>query len=265
MASIEKSTQRLVKIYRSAQKKLAAEFVNASGYRRAQIAIVQAQVDAILTKLQADTRLAVTEEVTLHYTDGVKRAHSQINRLTDSTLAMMSQLDEEAIAATITETMEDFNEAIAGAKRSSTRLLSKARRMRIERILAEGRITGQTSREIQAQIVDDLSNGFTALKDGAGRRWTLERYAEMLTRTRMRETTNQGLHNRMLREGNDLVVVSDHNSDHEACAVWEGKVLSITGKTDGYPTIQAAKDAGLFHPNCKHRTLPYRPEIRGDL
>ena len=33
---------------------------------------------------------------------------------------------------------------------------------------------------------------------------------------------------------------------------WQGKVLSITGKTKGYPTLEEAKAAGLFHPNCRH-------------
>lgn len=32
----------------------------------------------------------------------------------------------------------------------------------------------------------------------------------------------------------------------------DGKVLSLTGETPGYPTMDEAKAAGLFHPNCRH-------------
>ncbi len=30
----------------------------------------------------------------------------------------------------------------------------------------------------------------------------------------------------------------------------KGEILSLTGKTPGYPTLEEAKTAGLFHPNC---------------
>ncbi len=36
------------------------------------------------------------------------------------------------------------------------------------------------------------------------------------------------------------------------CTPWQGKILSITGKTKGYPTLEEAKAAKLFHPRCRH-------------
>ena len=33
---------------------------------------------------------------------------------------------------------------------------------------------------------------------------------------------------------------------------WEGKILSLTGKTPNFPTLEEARAAGLFHPNCRH-------------
>lgn len=55
------------------------------------------------------------------------------------------------------------------------------------------------------------------------------------------------------------------------CRPWEGKVLSLTGKTprgrnavDGYAfevagTLREAQSSGLFHPSCRHRTVIYVP------
>ena len=41
--------------------------------------------------------------------------------------------------------------------------------------------------------------------------------------------------------------------DCDACARWEGRLVSITGATKGLPTLADAEADGLFHPNCVHR------------
>lgn len=46
------------------------------------------------------------------------------------------------------------------------------------------------------------------------------------------------------------VTVSGHCC--EKCAEWENRLLSISGKTKGLPTVEEATAAGLFHPNCTH-------------
>jgi len=60
----------------------------------------------------------------------------------------------------------------------------------------------------------------------------------------------EGTANRLVEQGHDLVKVSTHRGACELCQPWQGKVLSITGKTKGYRTLEEAKAAGLFHPNC---------------
>jgi hypothetical protein len=62
----------------------------------------------------------------------------------------------------------------------------------------------------------------------------------------------QGTANRLVEQGHDLVKISTHIGACPLCEPWQGKVLSITGKTKGYPTLEEAKAAGLFHPNCRH-------------
>lgn len=62
----------------------------------------------------------------------------------------------------------------------------------------------------------------------------------------------QGTANRLTEYGHDLVIVSYHPGACPLCVPWENKVLSITGKAEGYPTLDEAKAAGLFHPNCRH-------------
>jgi hypothetical protein len=62
----------------------------------------------------------------------------------------------------------------------------------------------------------------------------------------------QGTLNRLSEHGHDLVKISTHSRACPLCVPWQGRILSITGKTDGYPTLEEAKAQGLFHPNCRH-------------
>lgn len=65
--------------------------------------------------------------------------------------------------------------------------------------------------------------------------------------------------------GEDLIQISYHTSTCEMCAPRNGKVLSLTGQTPGYPTLAEAEGAGLFHPNCRHASSLFIPESPEDL
>ncbi len=105
------------------------------------------------------------------------------------------------------------------------------------------------------------AKGITGFVDRAGRRWDLASYVEMATRTATARAALQGHIDRQTEIGNDLVMVSSIGTTCPICAQWQGKVLSISGKTPGYSSLDNAKAAGLFHPNCKHTITAYFPEI----
>ena len=105
------------------------------------------------------------------------------------------------------------------------------------------------------KIREDLAtHGVTGFVDKSGRRWNMKTYADMAARTVAAEATRRGKWNEFAEHGEDLVRVSNHSTECELCAPWEDAVLSITGKTPGYPTVNDAMAAGLFHPNCQHST-----------
>lgn len=103
--------------------------------------------------------------------------------------------------------------------------------------------------------------GITSFVDKAGRRWMMDTYAEMVTRTVTARAALQGHLDRQLELGNDLIKISSIATTCPICSRWQGKVLSITARTPGYPSLESAKADGLFHPNCKHTILAYFPEI----
>lgn len=107
----------------------------------------------------------------------------------------------------------------------------------------------QVSREFRDNL---RAEGITGFRDAVGRQWNMKTYADMVARTTTMEAHLTGTANRLLEHGHDLVKVSQHTGACEKCVPWEGRVLSLTGKTPGYPTLEEAREAGLFHPNCRH-------------
>jgi hypothetical protein len=112
----------------------------------------------------------------------------------------------------------------------------------------------QTAKRYREQLAE---RGVTGFKDRSGRMWNMRTYTEMVARTTTQQAHTEGTLNRLSEQGHDLIIVSRHRSPCELCGVWEGKVLSITGKTKGYPTFEQAKAAGLMHCNCRHAVSLY--------
>lgn len=261
MASIEKSTQKVRSLYSNAQREIVREIRGATSFRRAQLEAIQGQVTAILSELEGETRTVVRQELTRHYEDGAFRVVKAFEAQGVKVSGALTQLDNEAIQAMFDDTFTLYGQGMQTAARETNRVLSIAKRERIRDLLAEGTIRAQTRREIAQRIKAELADGITVLRDRGGKRWSLDTYAEMLTRTKMRESTNEGLANKMRQEGADLVQVSDHAEECPLCRPWEGRILSLTGETKGYPTTAEAEAEGLMHPNCRHRYLPYRKAI----
>lgn len=98
--------------------------------------------------------------------------------------------------------------------------------------------------------------------DSAGRVWDTKNYFMMNARTSSMRIYNDCLADDVAREtGSDLMRISRHGSDpHCACAAWEGQIISLSGKTKGFPTYEDARRGGCFHPNCVH-TLEVVDEV----
>ena len=109
----------------------------------------------------------------------------------------------------------------------------------------------QTAKRIRADMAE---RGITGFVDAAGKRWNMESYAEMLARTVPRAAMIEGTKNRLLEHGHDLAEIIGGVGENtcETCEAWDGRIVSLTGKTSGYPTLDEARDAGVFHPMCSH-------------
>lgn len=108
---------------------------------------------------------------------------------------------------------------------------------------------GLTKKGIRGRIVKD---GFVGIVDKAGRRWDVGTYSDMVVRTKLSQAYTDGVKQAGIELDMDLAVISDHGAEDD-CSKWEGVVVSMNGKTPGFPTFNEAKATNeVFHPNCQH-------------
>jgi len=129
--------------------------------------------------------------------------------------------------------------------------------------IANKTATGSTVKEAKANLINRLTDkGITAIRDKRGREINLDAYASTVARTTTAEATNKAAIQTVEDLGYDLVKITQHFSSCPVCAVYEGRVYSVSGKSKDYPPLDEAFKGGYstIHPNCTHRAVPYFPQ-----
>lgn len=195
------------------------------------------------------------------YIQGTEEAIKQLveNNLKVSVTYNFQKIHRQSMEALIDETDNFLAQALQGVTKTGKLIVSQATLKKIFETVARGQITGASIREMRKEIEARLKkDGLTAVISKNGNKLDLRNYAETLARTEMTKAYNTGHINRMMESGQDLVQVSDHHRECQLCRPWENRILSITGKTKGYPTVDEAEKAGLLHPNCRHSMTPIK-------
>lgn len=134
---------------------------------------------------------------------------------------------------------------------------------RIRERESQGKVT--TVMDLQDIINEDLRNDdITVIKYVNGSKMPVDKYAAMLARTTRAETENLAMIQQALREGIDLVECDIVSPTCDSCAVYQGRVYSISGNDSRYPALyKTAFKSGysIIHPNCRHSWSPYHVEL----
>lgn len=254
----ERQIQKLVQIYSDEERRLSDLILRAiaAGRPTDTYTSFRHQISKELDRLRRVGVPAAQGIVRDSYNLGKREADRLLKEMGAHTSASFAfpHVHREAVnllVQNVTTRLEDLNQVI-GRRVSDT-----YRDIALESLRSQ--IIGtQAWRAASERYRDELGRyGITGFTDKLGRRWNMTAYVQMVARTTPMEAHLQGTCNRLLENGIDLVRVSDHVDPCEKCAPWEGKVLSITGQTPGYPTIAEARAQGLFHPNCRHATSGY--------
>lgn len=114
-----------------------------------------------------------------------------------------------------------------------------------------------------ADAANDLLNlGVRQFRDSLGRRWRPATYSHMVIRTACMSAHQAACVVGAQETGTPFLIVSDAHRECPRCARWEHAILTVSQPVTepARATLAEAKDAGLFHPQCRHIASPWYPE-----
>ena len=129
---------------------------------------------------------------------------------------------------------------------------------------------GTLKQAVDMATRDFLRKGIDCITYSDGRRVNIASYAEMAIRTANTRAVNIAEGEYRKKKGWHLVRISQYGQCSEICLPWQGRIYvddvysggtAEESKESGYPLLSTAIDGGLFHPNCKHRSTTYFPEL----
>jgi len=115
----------------------------------------------------------------------------------------------------------------------------------------------KAAKEIKQKIIDKgvLKVPYYNKKGDVIRHVDAKIYAKMVARTTTANVFREGAKQRILEtfdEGDLVEIIGISTFAKSPCIPYQGKILSLEGKTKGYTTVREAMSNGLFHPNCIH-------------
>lgn len=265
----------LVAMYRSAAQELAERararlVVDARKLtveaRRARVLL--REVEEILAELDVASAEWIAKNIPKYYNTGVTKATLGLKEIGVASLpALNPVIHREAVQVLVWDLQDDLLSATEGTLKNYRRVLRATQLPTqldkyVTAEIGKGVIAGKARREVSRTIRDRLLSELEADTIKVGKRtFSVSNYAEMVARTKTSEAMTAGTINRVLESGEDLVMVTAHGAN-DGCRYYEGKVFSLTGASDTYPSIKELPNGGPpFHPNCKHSLVPYIDEL----
>ncbi|WP_028976446.1 phage minor capsid protein [Sporolactobacillus terrae] len=158
-----------------------------------------------------------------------------------------SQMHLEAVQNIVEDTMMDLNAAIRTAQRSAKASIDGALKA-VNKDIANGLIVGDPRKVIQARVAKSFAeNGLTSFITSDDKRLPLDFYSQAVVRTKMRTANTTGAVNRYLENDVKLVKVDEHSPTCHVCAPYAGKVVSLNGDIEGFPSGTGILPP--YHPN----------------
>ncbi len=173
----EDNILKLTDLYRETYKQIVQEIETATDFGKANRREILSQIEVKLTKLGVDTQKFLEKELPDYYKQGANQAVGQLKDIKAPIRVALgfSKLHESAVVALIDDTSRAFGEGLSGVKRSANLLLNRAVKNEITFRLAGGEIAGEALVKTRQAIKGILQEqGLSALKDKAGRSWSLD-------------------------------------------------------------------------------------------
>lgn len=240
--------------------------------RLAELESARLSVLATMGVAEDDVHRVVIRMLTAAYEEGQGRALADIER------AGMPVPLEQSAAAAVTILAADTMTYMTGMRAMVLREADDAYR----RIIGETAPSAALGAQARVQATQDALTrfaraGITGMVDRGGRRWRIDSYAEMATRTASINALTTGHYATLRQAGHRFGYINGHGYSCPQCGPWQGCVVSLDGTPSGdviVPsavdpdayvtvhvdgTVEEARASGLWHPNCRHTIGLYLP------
>ena len=289
---IDDNEYLLLKYYNSSLREIKKLIIEAAikGNETRHLKTIQSNIKKEAARLNSKFYYYSTENIAYVYAQGIKTQENQYNQLNipfepvkATAYTSFAGLHSEALAVIAVNTYKplgqlteiigrdcnsyltrtNFKEAQSVLK-GLTKFIPDSQELRRIAIQNSGRIVrGDIAWQ---KAMKNIKDHFAAKdifkvpyykKDGTFSHFVqMKDYAKMVARTTAAEAYRIGEQNSILEtfgDDGDLVQIVGHSVYPKSpCIPFEDKILSLTGITEDYTTIDEAKAQGLFHPNCIH-------------
>ena len=130
-----------------------------------------------------------------------------------------------------------------------------------------GALTGMNGPQMQRNMRDAVLKERPNWQfiDSAGKKWKTNNYFKLLNNTISANVARSSYSDTAVEAGHDLVRIESHGANScESCQRWSGRILSLTGNTEGYPPPDEAIGDGWGHPNCMCYYSVVLPEFKAE-
>lgn len=266
MTNLPGDLKKLIEIYQTAQRALIKTIAemeakgNVTSYKKSLLNQVNEQIYSLDNK----ARQWVKEVISNSYKGGTADAITALkNYYQDIESNSFNGLNTDAINALVKNAYGDLHDA--------NNYLAKRIFSVVDQIIfdatAQKLAQGLTLKEFRKNLINSfIAEGLNGFEDKRGRKISLEAYATTVAKSSVRNATNRGMIDQLISIGHDLVKMSSHNTSCPVCAVYQGRVYSITGKDKRYPKLEVAFSGPYanIHPNCSHFITPYVEALAND-
>lgn len=262
---IEKRIQEVVDAVHALNGKVERQLFSALG-KKLDDATLKKQLQDIQSFVKAtdgEIRQWLFDTVPESYVQGLNEANKNLKtakvKLDDVLKQEKFLLHRNAINILLKDSYLDFGNTMVGVVKQSERILTDVAKRQIRNNIIAGEMTGASVKEVAADIRSTLEQqGFKVVINKAGTKLELPTYAEMLARTNLIKSANEGVINRTREAGGDFVewLAASDERTCDICESYDGKIFSISGKSSNFDEVPDCP----AHPNCRCSLAP-RPDI----
>ncbi|HOT31246.1 MAG TPA: hypothetical protein PLQ61_06780 [Bacteroidales bacterium] len=253
-----KEIEKLIEIYSRAKQKILLTIKqkeakgNSTFYQKSLLT----QINGFLKELNKEVRVWSSRNIPKFYEEKLRELNEYVR---DNDIPVIqtsfSKIHKPAIETIVNNLSSDLVEAnnFVGRK-----INDKFKEIGLK-TTAEKFAVGMGVKEQKNLIIEELlKSGIIGFTDKSGRNWQIDSYATMVANTTYAEAVNRATLNQLTGWGYDLVKVSQNNTACPVCAVYEGRIYSISGEDKRFPALDVAfsGDNLNLHPNCRHTLLP---------